>query len=196
MISNLIHDYGYKIARLLHWICAVYFIILLFSMPIMLDFASNSSQRAEATLYHQKFGGWFILFLLLRSLWLYIMDKRPVQTHYRHKYQLVLARLNHLTLYFLMIAMPLTGLALVLADGKPLELFGVLWWGGSDTPFSEDLAYYAKEAHLWAIDLIYFVFGLHILGVLVHFFEENDAGELAQPAESDTTLDMPPKALK
>lgn len=193
MFSNIIHNYGYKVARLLHWICAVYFIILLFSMPIMLDFASNSSQRAEALLYHQKFGGWFILFLLLRSIWLYFMDKRPVQTQYRHKYQLILARINHLLLFGLMIAMPLTGLLLVLADGRPLELFGVLWWAGSNASLSENLAYYAKEIHLWAVDLVYWLFGMHILGVLVHLFETNDAGELE---EDGPEIRLTSKSLK
>jgi cytochrome b561 len=193
MFYNLIHDYGYKVARLLHWICAVYFIILLFSMPIMLDFASNARQRAEALLYHQKFGGWFILFLLLRSMWLYFMDKRPVQTHYRHRYLLILAKINHLMLYSLMIVMPFTGLLLVLADGRTLELFGVLWWAGSDVAYSENLAYYAKEAHVWAVDLIYVLFGIHVLGVLVHLFETNDAGKTSERAPE---LELTSKPLK
>ena len=43
-------NYIYRISRLLHWLCAICFVQLVVSMPMMLDAANNSAERREV--YH------------------------------------------------------------------------------------------------------------------------------------------------
>jgi cytochrome b561 len=94
----------------------------------------------------------------------------------------VLARATHYLLYFLIIAIPLTGWALASASplGLPTNYFGLFHWPG--IPFLADLSraqktplrheFFAMHFYLAITALV--LVPLHVCGALYHQFRDED----------------------
>ena len=82
------------------------------------------------------------------------------------------ARLVHLGLYVLMIAMPLAGWLALSAAGKPIPFFGL------HLPAligkNKELADFIKEIHAIGAEIGYYLIGLHVSAVLFHHYFKHD----------------------
>lgn len=159
---------AYRISRLLHWLCAISFSILVVTMPIMLDSANNSSERAKFYMLHQSIASVFAMLLVLRFIWMYVSKHNGVQTTFDSKWQFYAAKANHFILYFIMITMPISGLVSRITHGKELLIFNLKILPEMSSLVSKDIHYYAAEFHLVLLDLFYILIAFHVLGAIMH----------------------------
>mgnify|MGYP003861772827 CR=1 FL=1 len=160
---------SYKISRTLHWLCAFTYLFLAVSMPIALDYASNGSERRFAHDLHQSVATLFTVLLILRFSWMTITKDSGLRIEFESKLQLIMARINHTFLYFLMITTPLTGFLFKITSGKPIMLFDFELLGVVDSLIDKDWKYYTSEVHYIILDLFYVLIFLHIAGACLHF---------------------------
>ena len=78
----------------------------------------------------------------------------------------------HLTLYALMVVMPILGWLMLSAAGKPIPFFGLELPAliGTDKELSKQI----KEVHEWIGTAGYYLIGLHVLAALYHHHIQHD----------------------
>lgn len=166
MQSDNLHRYG-TISRTLHWLMALGFAFMLFS-SLALTFASEAEWTNGLRNYHKAMGFLLFILALARILWTIInTGRRPPSDSF-------FARLGHLALYALMIAVPLTALLRQygMARGN-LELWGITLLPAS----SEKINWMIQIGRNWHSLLAWGLFALivgHIVMVIVHRLRGHD----------------------
>ena len=154
-------------AIVLHWLIALALageIALGFAMP------KDASGFAEYQL-HKSIGITILALSLLRLGWRFTHARpAPVEGGFAG----FLAGAVHVGFYVFMIAMPLTGWAMVSTDplNVPTILFGVVEW--PHLPLGEGLNELAEESHEWLAWGGLALFALHVVGALRHHFMMDD----------------------
>jgi len=163
--------YG-RVSRLLHWVIA----ILVLSLIPMGIFASMIPEDAEYRLAYyvtHKSLGVSVFFLVLFRLAWNSFSKRPPLSDSLTPKERKLAHGAHLTLYFMMLAIPVTGYMMTSYHGYGTFFF--MWelpplWGKSDIY----IVWGAIHKYLLPY-LLYIVLGAHVLGALKHqFIDKHD----------------------
>jgi cytochrome b561 len=158
--------YG-RISRMLHWVIAILFISLI-PMGIFASMIPEDSDYRKAYYVVHKTLGVTVFFLVLFRLFWNRVSKRPALdaslTPREHK----LAHRAHITLYFMMLAIPVTGFMMTSYHGFPTYFF--IWelpplWEQSDVY----IIWGSMHKYLLPY-LLYIVLGAHILGALKHQF--------------------------
>jgi cytochrome b561 len=174
----------YRIGRRLHWLAAVIFIVMVVGTDIWTDFAKTSDQREVLYFWHIGLGYGFCLLLFVRIGW---MIRYPeLMTRFATTWQALVARTNHYALYFLMAAMPLSGMVGELWEGERISLFGLLPIYLSDSVLAinegilaDEIAEWCEEIHIFLKWPIYLLLSLHIAGATMHWlkhqFKSSDA---------------------
>jgi cytochrome b561 len=88
------------------------------------------------------------------------------------RWQKLTAKLMHISLYILMISLPLAGWGLLSAAGKPIPFFGLQLPALIDE--NKSLAKLIKEIHETGGTVGYFIIGLHALTALFHHYVARD----------------------
>ena len=120
MIKNTSTTYG-LIARLLHWVLAI-LIITLISVGLYMSELPNSEDKWRMIGMHKATGMLVLSLVIVRVIWR-LMN---VQPELPKSVPAILARLAHANifiLYFLMIAMPVSGILGSLSAGYPISFF-------------------------------------------------------------------------
>lgn len=110
----------------LHWLMALLLgalIVLGLYMTRLPDVGFNLS-KIGLILYHKQFGVLALMLVTLRILWR-VGNVLPRLVETLPEWQKVTARLVHLCLYGLMLALPLTGWLMSSASGIPVSFFGL-----------------------------------------------------------------------
>ncbi len=172
-------DLAYRIGRILHWVTAIFFMVLLLSTDIAREIVSNSAERRELYYWHMSFGLIFLYLLTFRIGWVVIFPE--TRTQFAFRWQAISARINHFLLYTLMIAMPISGFLFTLADGDEIPLLKLFILQPGEWLLSEDLGYYGKEAHIYLTWAAYGLMTLHAAGALTHWWgKKRKAKQLKQ----------------
>ena len=90
-------------------------------------------------------------------------------------WQKLVARLNHVGLYVMLIAMPLMGWIASTAAQRPIIFYNLFRW--PDLPFvphSRDLAWDVMDIHETGWRILAVLMVLHVLGALKHYFVDKD----------------------
>lgn len=155
----------------IHWFMLLLFIGVYACIELREIFPKGSDPREAMKTWHYMLGMLVFLFVWLRIATRLsgptpdIQPKPPI-------WQELSAKLLHLALYALMIAMPMTGWLMLNASGKPVPFFGL------ELPvlLGEDkhLAKTIKEVHETIGDAGYFLIGLHTLAALYHHYVVRD----------------------
>ena len=108
-------------AKTLHWLIALLILVLFPLGWVMGDFAG--AQKAQAYNLHKSLGATVLILMALRLVWrgLYAAPALPSTMSPMEQ---TAAKLGHLALYALLIALPLTGWALISTSDKPSLFFG------------------------------------------------------------------------
>jgi cytochrome b561 len=169
-------------AMLLHWLMALMIVGLFVAGLWMHEAIHEPETKAQAFKVYQlhKSAGLMVLLLtLLRLAWRFL-HKPPALPVHMKSWERLLARLSHVGFYVLMLAVPLSGWAMVSASpfGLPTIIFGLFEW-----PHIGPLAaienkapveHLFKEAHeLLAFSMIGLLL-LHIAAALKHHFIDKD----------------------
>ena len=169
--KNESNRYG-KVSRMLHWTIAILFISLI-PMGIFASMIPEDTEYRNAYyVVHKTIGVTVFLLVIVRLIW-NRLSRRPSLDGALTSREEKLAHRVHNTLYFMMLAIPITGFMMTSYHGYETYFFfwemQPLWeqseiyqvWGG----FHKYLLPY----------LLYIVLGAHILGALKHQFIDKHA---------------------
>lgn len=124
----------------------------------------------SAPYLHKSIGLLLLALLVLRFIWRQF-NVEPDSSHLS-RFERLASVVVHLGLYGLLLALFVSGYLISTADGRPIEIFGILSVPATlQLPHQEDIA---GEIHKW---LAYIVIGLsvvHAVAALKHHFIDRD----------------------
>jgi cytochrome b561 len=149
----------------LHWLMLLLFIAVYGSIELRELFEKGSDPREMLKSWHFMLG--ILLFVLVwPRIAARLSGPAPAVVPEPEKIQQLAAKLLHLALYVLMIAMPISGYLLLSAAGKPIPFFGLELPALIDT--DKELAKQIKEVHEFVGSTGYFLIGAHFVAALYH----------------------------
>ena len=121
---------------------------------------------------HKSFGMTVLMLAVIRFAWR-LKNLPPSLPTNMHRVERFLARFTHVSLYVLLIAMPLSGWLMSSAKNYSVSWFGAFSWpnliGPSETAFN-----FFKTLHHLLSDALFAIAALHILAALKHHFWNQD----------------------
>jgi cytochrome b561 len=179
--ANTRTRYG-SVAMALHWLIAVAIIVNLALGFYMADILSDQDpSRFPIIQFHKSVGLTVLVLSMLRLAWRIVNPVPPLPAWMSPGLKMV-AHTTHYLLYFLIIAIPLTGWALASASplGLPTNYFGLFHWPG--IPFLTELTRAQKgplrheffAMHMYLAFTMLVLVPLHICGALYHQFRGDD----------------------
>jgi cytochrome b561 len=160
-------DFRYRrSARLLHWSMAALVLAMIPAGVVMVQPGLDRSLQNALFLFHKNVGVLMLLLVVLR-LGVRVWSPPAALPDATPGWQRRMAGLSHLTLYTLLVAMPVAGYVRVKAGGFPIE---TLDWLGvpSLVPRSDALAEVAKTIHYGAGLVLAAFIALHIAAAVYH----------------------------
>ena len=120
--------------------------------------------RADAFNMHKSFGLVLLALALLRLGWR--LAHRPPPFPPMPRWQAIAARANHVLLYAMMLAMPLSGYFGSVFSGYPIKWFGMALpaWSGGDPVLKESMS----AVHLATSWILLVSLCLHVTGTVKH----------------------------
>lgn len=162
-------------SRILHWSMAAIILFLLGLGIYMTDFLSKEAPNRMDIYNLHKSLGVLVLGLVFVRIVNRLICKAPALPDSLPKFEKNAAHLAHFALYFLMIAVPLSGYLMSNLFGYPVHFFGALL--PNIAAANPELGMKAREAHEVFAYILLAVFALHLAGAIKHkFFDkpEND----------------------
>ncbi|MFA5626470.1 MAG: cytochrome b [Thiohalomonadaceae bacterium] len=170
-LRNDAKRYG-LIAVLLHWLVALA-VFGLFGLGLwMTSLTYYDPWYRDGPALHKSIGVLLFATMILRLIWRWLSPPPPALSSHNPLERLA-AKAVHLLLYLLLFAVMISGYLISTADGRAVEVFGLLSIPATLTsiPEQEDIA---GAVHLYlAIGLIGLVV-LHAAGALKHHFLDRD----------------------
>jgi cytochrome b561 len=172
MIKNTQNTYGY-IAITLHWLMAVA-IFFLFGLGLyMVELTYYDAWYKGSLDLHKSIGLLLFIILMLRVVWrltnIAPQNADPAASHIEVKS----AHYAHIALYVLMAILMLSGYLISTADGRAIDIFGLI--SVPALPFSftnqEDIVGDIHEILAWTLITLS---GVHVLAALKHHFINKD----------------------
>lgn len=180
-IGNTRLRYG-SVAMTLHWLIAAAILLNLCLGFYMAEILTNQDPSRFAIIQLHKSVGLTVLILsLLRLGWRLVNPVPPLPASMSPGLK-TLAHISHFLLYFLIIAIPLAGWAMVSASalGLPTSYFGLFHW--PNIPFLADLTRAEKRPlhHIFEATHAVLAYSaaalipIHVAGALYHQFRGED----------------------
>lgn len=171
MLKNSQSHYG-LVAVLFHWLSAIT-IIGLFALGFwMVELGYYDPWYHDAPFIHKSIGILFALFMLLRLGWR-LYDSPPTPLDHHNAIEKKLAPITHITIYFLIFFIIVSGYLISTADGKPIEVFNWFSIPAIDALVEnqEDLA---GTIHEWLAYILISIALIHALAAIKHHFFDKD----------------------
>jgi cytochrome b561 len=159
-----------SLQRILHWLMAIMVVAMLF---IGVTMVSTVKPRFITLLAIHKPLGVAILVLALLRLGVRLKHGAPPLPTDLPSIQAIAAKLSHIVLYTLLIAMPLIGWAMLSAGGYPIVLFGSLHLP-KIAPHSDGLYAVLRTAHTLLAYAFFATILLHVAAALFHALIRRD----------------------
>lgn len=147
-------------AKILHWLIAAV-IFLEYFIGITLD-------ATHLKWLHIQLGCFLLILVVVRVIWR-ISHQYPDFPSQITGINKLLAKIGHLILYFLMLAIPLTGLVLIITKGVTINIFGI------DIPplmsaMAKPVRHVIKSVHWYLATMIFYFAVFHALIAFMHEF--------------------------
>lgn len=155
----------------LHWLMFLLIAAVYACIELRELYPKGSEPRDALKMWHFMLGLSVFLLVWLRLV-LRLLQPTPAIVPPPGDWQQHLAKLMHVLLYALMIAMPLAGWMILSAEGKPVPFYGL-----ELPPLigpNEATGEWIEEIHETAGKVGYFLIGLHALAALVHHYVLRD----------------------
>ncbi len=166
MLKNTKESYG-SIAKFLHWLIALLVVVMLIVGYFMDDWGISSIKNI-----HKLVGLLILLLVVARIVWV-LNNDRPLLPSTIGKFERILSRIVQGLLYISLIAMPLSGWAMVTAFGH-FPHIGAWYIPMPGIPIDVNLAYVFADVHATTAVIIISLVSLHVLGALKHHFWDKD----------------------
>lgn len=154
-----------------HWLMLLLLVAVYACMELNEFFPKGSDFRATLKTWHFMLGISIFALALIRMV-VHLTDIVPHIDPDPPKWQKQSAKLMHITLYALMIFMPLAGWLLLSAEGKPIPFFGQHLPALIEK--NKYLADFIEEIHETGGTIGYFLIGLHTAAALYHHYLVRD----------------------
>jgi cytochrome b561 len=158
----------------LHWLIAIGVIVVGLAEMFRGDlFAKGSAPREILKALHEPVGLVIFVLIVARIMWR-LAHTPPTMPSDMRSWEIFAAKLTHVTLYALLIAVPLLGLATTYVRGKPISfgLFQIAVPVG--TVVAKDTARLIKGAHELTSQLILAVAFVHAAAAIWHHTVRKD----------------------
>lgn len=142
-------------------------------VPGRLADGSRNPFRGELMFWHKSIGATILLLAALRIFWR-IKEGWPSPVSAYAAYEVVLAKLTHWLLLIGTLAMPLSGITMSQAAGRPVSVFK-LFNLPTVVPESKLIGGIANEIHGIGAWVLIFAIVLHVIGALKHHVVDRDA---------------------
>lgn len=172
---------GYSFAAItLHWLIAA---LILANIGLAWYFTRLKGPAEVAPLGLHKSIGITVLLLSLARVGVRFTIPAPKLPEHMPAWERIAAKSLHSLFYLLIIALPLTGWAMVSASPliriHPTVLWGLLRWPavpypGLSSDQLHDVRHFFGGAHLWLAWIAYFAIALHVAAALKHQFLDRD----------------------
>ena len=168
-VSSVDQRYN-AVLRSLHWLVFLAVVLAVLTIELQDVYAKGTPGRLLMRTTHYV-AGFSVLMLMTLRLLARALLSTPAAVPGANWMQ-VSARLGHLGLYVLMLAMPLLGIASVLLAGKPIDIYGFVL----TPPVQMDraLSKSFKNFHEIGATFVYILVGLHAAAALWHQFVLKD----------------------
>jgi len=155
----------------LHWLMFLLMVAVYATIELRELFPKGSDPRETMKALHFMLGLSVLLLVTLR-IYARVTSVTPIITPGLSPAQHLAAKLGHLALYALMIAMPILGWLILSAAAKPIPFFGL------ELPAligeNKELAKSLKEIHETIGVLGYYLIAAHVLAALYHHHIRKD----------------------
>lgn len=168
-------QYYTRTAQILHWLMAIIFIgawIIGFYSGNFLSYDVDGSFKGQVITLHKNIATTIIFLVVIRIFWRYT-HPAPELPNTMSKNMKTLAHFGHLALYFMLLALPITGCLFSWSAGHPapvLYLFEIPRLV-QDNP---ELLAIVKPLHIWISWAAGVLLVGHILAALKHHFIDKD----------------------
>lgn len=163
-MKSTLQTYG-TIARSLHWLMALFIVILLIT-GFRAGFSSEPASKIMALRIHMPVAILTLGLTVARIVW-WVIDTKPAKLDSVSAFQDRIARIVHRALYLLTILLLISGIGLSVLSGLPDALFG-----GAPLPIFD--AYPPRALHGLAARLLSGLLFLHVVAALYHHFIAKD----------------------
>jgi cytochrome b561 len=168
--KNTNQHYG-TLSIALHWLMFLLMAAVYATIELRELFPKGSDPRETLKSLHFMLGLSVLLLVTLR-IYAKVTSVTPIITPGLSPIQDYAAKLGHLALYGLMVAMPVLGWLMLSAAAKPIPFFGL------ELPAllaeNKDLAKSLKEIHETIGVIGYYLIGIHVLAALYHHHIRKD----------------------
>jgi cytochrome b561 len=168
--KNTNQHYG-TLSIALHWLMFLLMAAVYATIELRELFPKGSDPRETLKSLHFMLGLSVLLLVTLR-IYAKVTSVTPIVTPGLSPIQDYAAKLGHLALYGLMVAMPVLGWLMLSAAAKPIPFFGL------ELPAllaeNKDLAKSLKEIHETIGVIGYYLIGIHVLAALYHHHIRKD----------------------
>jgi cytochrome b561 len=158
-------------AQALHWFTAALMFTVLPLAWVMVSMKESSPARGLLFTMHKSVGLTILALAAVRLLWRARFSAPPLRQFGHWEARVIL--ISHWLLYFVMVAMPISGYLLSAAGGHPVSYFGLFTLPGLEK--NELLSHAADWFHVmvgqWAV---YALIVLHIAGTSWHVAVRRD----------------------
>jgi cytochrome b561 len=160
--------YG-SVATGIHWLTAVLIIGLLAS-GVLAEDAADPATKATLLRLHAPMGISILVLTLLRIVWWWRFDTKPLPLAGNPAWQDILAKAVHVLLYIVMIGMAASGIGMFVLSGA-----GDILFGGAPGPLPDFNNFVPRVPHGIGAKLMLALLALHIGAALFHHFVRRDA---------------------
>jgi len=158
-------------AQALHWLIAL-LIVVQFVLAKMAAHLPLGARKLALLAEHKSFGMTVLMLAVIRFAWR-LKNLPPQLPTSMHRVERFLARFTHVSLYVLLIAMPLSGWLMSSAKNYSVSWFGAFSWPNLIGP-SEAAFDFFKTLHHLLSDALFAIAALHILAAVKHHFWNKD----------------------
>ncbi|MBH0063050.1 cytochrome b [Pseudoalteromonas sp. NZS71] len=165
-------DHYNKLSIALHWLMLLLMIAVYACIELRVFFDKGTDTREAFKMWHFMLGLSVLFIVCIRLVVRFKSGPKPLITPTPPNWQETVAKIMHLGLYVLMLAMPIAGWLILSFAGKPIPFFGL------ELPAlvakNSDLAKQIKEIHETAGVVGYYLIGLHAAAALFHHYVVGD----------------------
>lgn len=132
-------------------------------------------EKMELMGYHKAFGLTILALTVLRIIWR-LTHKAPPLVDTLKAWEVALSKVTHAGFYFLMLAIPLAGWAMVsgFSQGAPTSVFGLFDAPALPVSFDKETVGLYHELHEVFANLMIALFVLHVGAVIKHVHIDKD----------------------
>jgi cytochrome b561 len=169
-LSNSQHRYG-LVSLTIHWLMLILLIGVYGCIELRELYPKGSGLRETLKALHFMLGLTVFLLVIVRLAARFVQQAPRIQP-VLNKFQHIVAKITHLSLYLIMIGMPIGGWLILSAEGKPIPFYGLSL--PALVAENKQNAEFIENIHETVGLIGYYLIALHSLAAIFHHYIRKD----------------------